>query len=133
GGRHRHEARAERRVALRPAASANVVGWHDEIVTSLGRRGVPYRRPRGESGRDRRFALLDYLVCPQQQRRRDREAECLRRLHVDDEFERRRLLHREIARLRALEDPFDENHYVLNHGRQAWTIGDEASRVRELS
>ena len=48
--------------------------------------------------------LLDHLIRPRQQRRRDGEAEGLRGLQVDDEVEFRRLLNRKIARLGALEN-----------------------------
>jgi hypothetical protein len=41
--------------------------------------------------------LLDHLIRPRQQRRRDREAEGLGGLEIDDEFERRGLLDREVG------------------------------------
>src|SRR3989442_9124886 len=52
-------------------------------------------------------ALLDHLIRPQQQRRRDREAERLGGLHVDDQLEFRRLLDGEIGGLGALQDLVD--------------------------
>src|SRR5262249_907753 len=45
---------------------------------------------------------FNYLICPQQQRWRDRQIERLGRLQVDDQLERRWLLDGEIRRLRAL-------------------------------
>jgi hypothetical protein len=48
--------------------------------------------------------LLDHVVGPQQQRVRDREAERLRRLQIDDELELGGLLDRLVGGLRALED-----------------------------
>src|SRR2546422_10998760 len=47
---------------------------------------------------------LIHLVCSQQHRLRNREAERLGGLHVDHELELRRLLDREVGWLRALED-----------------------------
>jgi hypothetical protein len=44
-----------------------------------------------EHGLARMANLLDHLVRPPEQRRRDRQAERLRGLEVDDEFEARRL------------------------------------------
>jgi hypothetical protein len=48
--------------------------------------------------------LLNDAICPQQQRRRDREAEPPRRFHVDQEFEALCLLDRQIGRLGAFQD-----------------------------
>src|SRR5881397_2132666 len=56
----------------------------------------------------RRTCLLwtrDHLIRPQQQRGRDREAEGLGGLEVDDQLELGRLLERQICRIRALQDP----------------------------
>src|SRR5215467_3451870 len=49
--------------------------------------------------------LLNDLVCPREQRLRDRKAKRLGGLEVDDELELRRLLHRQISRPGAFEDP----------------------------
>src|SRR5882724_5141305 len=57
--------------------------------------------PRGAADRHR---LLDHLIRPRQQRRRDRQAEGLGGLEVDDQLELRRLLDGQIARLGALEN-----------------------------
>ena len=51
--------------------------------------------------------LLNHPIRPLQHIRRDRQADLLRRLQVDDEFELRRLLHRQIGGLRAFEDLVD--------------------------
>jgi hypothetical protein len=51
--------------------------------------------------------LLDHLIGPRQQRRRDREAKGLGGLEVDDELESRGLLHRQISRPGAFENPVD--------------------------
>src|SRR5438876_3241671 len=47
---------------------------------------------------------LDHLIRPLQERRRDRQAEGLGGLEVDDELELRGLLDGEVARLGAFED-----------------------------
>src|SRR5262249_31919313 len=52
-------------------------------------------------------SLFNHFIRPEQQRRRDGEAERLGGLEVDDKFERGRLLHWEVARLGALEDLVD--------------------------
>ena len=49
-------------------------------------------------------ALLDDLVRSEQQRLRDREAERLRRLQVDDQLELGGLFDREVSGLGSLED-----------------------------
>ena len=54
-----------------------------------------------------RAKSLNYLIRPQQQRRRNRQAECLGGLEVDDEFEFRRLLDGQITRFGALQDFVD--------------------------
>ena len=48
--------------------------------------------------------LLDHFICPRQHRRRDRQAEGFGGLQIDHEFELRRLLHRQVGRLGALQD-----------------------------
>src|SRR5262247_979890 len=60
-------------------------------------------------------ALFNHLIRPQQQRRRDGEAEGFGGLEVDDEFELRRLLDRQITWLRAFEDFVDERRTVVKH------------------
>jgi hypothetical protein len=47
--------------------------------------------------------LLDYLVRPRQQRRRDRQAECLRGIEVDDQLELGRLFDGQVAGLAPFE------------------------------
>src|SRR6266849_1907212 len=50
---------------------------------------------------------LNDLIRPLQERRRDRQAEGLGGLEVDDKVELRRLFYGQVARLTALEDPID--------------------------
>ncbi len=52
-------------------------------------------------------ASLKHLISPQQQRRRDREAEGSRGLEVDDQFELGRLLDGEVGRLCAFQNLID--------------------------
>jgi hypothetical protein len=56
---------------------------------------------------DQRRASLHDLVSTRQIRRRDRQTERLRRLLVDNQLERRRLLDRQIGRLGTPEDLVD--------------------------
>jgi hypothetical protein len=58
-------------------------------------------------GRVGRARLLDHAVSPQQHRLRDGEAERLRRLEVDDQFELRGLLDGKVAGLGAFENLVD--------------------------
>src|SRR4029077_6450259 len=44
-------------------------------------------------------SLRDHLIRPLQERWRNRQAEGLRGLEIDDQFELRRLLHRQVTRL----------------------------------
>src|SRR2546425_1727964 len=50
------------------------------------------------------LSSLNQLVSPHHERLWDRQPQRLRRLEVDDQFVLRRLLDREVGRLRALED-----------------------------
>src|SRR5215510_8546975 len=85
------------------------------------------------AGRVGRARLLDDFVGSDKDGLRDAQPKCLRGLEVYCQLELCRLFYRKITRLRALEDLVDEGHYLLNHRQQAWSIGDEAPRVRELS
>src|SRR4029453_14322742 len=61
--------------------------------------------PGGVRGaRGARWLSSDYLIHPEQERRGDGKAERLGSLEVDDQLELPGLLHRQIGRLRALED-----------------------------
>ncbi len=51
------------------------------------------------------LALLDDLICPQQQRWGDREPQRLGGFEVDHQLELARVLDREVGGLGALEDP----------------------------
>jgi hypothetical protein len=77
-------------------------------------------------------ALLDDLIRPQQQRRRDGEAERLRGLEVDDEFELARLLDGQIARPGAFQDSIGEVCSADPESRNVHTVGHEPAIVRPL-
>src|SRR5713101_7599981 len=65
---------------------------------------------------------LDDLIRPQQQRRRDREAEGLRGLEVDHQLELRRRLDREIARAGTLRGLEIDHELVPQHERLVASI-----------
>src|SRR5215467_6250545 len=75
------------------------------IIGTSGRRGSGPQRGHGRpptppSARaGPRCRSLDHLICPRQERLRDRQAERLSGLEVDDQLELRRLLDEEIPRL----------------------------------
>jgi hypothetical protein len=53
---------------------------------------------------------FDYVICPLEERRRDRQAEGMGGLEVDDEIELLRLLDGQVAGPRTLEDLVDVRH-----------------------
>src|SRR5712691_2829047 len=73
----------------------------------------------------RRPLSIDDLICPQQQRLRERQPERPGGFHVDDQLELRRLLHGEVGRLGALEDFVDIDCRAAELVCQAWTVGHE--------
>ena len=74
-----------------PAILRNLIGLLATRLTR-GRRqccqsaGEPASPPGGEGGQEPNARSFDDVIRPQQQQRRDREAERLRRLEVDDQF-----------------------------------------------
>src|SRR6185369_2298985 len=91
--------RASRLQRTRPALVAPATAPRQRAA----RRGSPPPCQRGTRG----GRSLNQLICPPQQRRRDRQAERLGGLEVDDQLELRRLLYGEIGGFRALEDLVD--------------------------
>src|SRR5262245_19897122 len=75
---------------------------------------------------------LDDLVGTQQQRLRDREAECLGRLEIDDQLELRGLLDWKICGLGAFEDLVDVDGDLTEQRRDAAAIEHEPSLEHEL-
>src|SRR5262245_65395173 len=63
--------------------------------------------------------LLDHLIRPRQERRRDREPERLRGLEVDDEFELRRLFDRQECGTCPPENLVHEDRAT---GKEVWKV-----------
>jgi hypothetical protein len=89
-------------------AAAPVLGEEGVQVGQQAHRRERTARRRRRREAARRLArarpLLNDLVRPRQHGRRDREAERLGGLHIDDQLERGRLLDGQVARLGAFED-----------------------------
>src|SRR5258708_32828605 len=75
---------------------------------------------------------INDLIRLSQQRLRDREAEGFGGLEVDDQLELRRLLDREIPRLRALEDLVDEESRAPEEIRVVRAVTDESTSLDPL-
>src|SRR5260221_6775415 len=74
-----------------------------------------------------RGRLLDHLIGAGEDGGRHREAERLRGLEVDNEFELGRLHDRQVSRLGALEDPSGVNAGLAQDSRKARCIADQAA------
>src|SRR5207248_11004618 len=86
------------------------VGLRAANVSNAAWRSLRQRRSTGADGPQaavRATPLLNHFVSAQQHGLRNREAERLGSLHVDDELELGRLFDRQIGRLRAFEDLVD--------------------------
>ena len=100
-----------RRTILRPAASLRFM----IVPGSLAANDAQYHVRIGETVT---WRLLDDLVCPQEQRRRDRQAQRLGGLEVDHQLELRRLLDGQVTGPGALED-------LVHVGRQRESLRGE--------
>src|SRR5215467_12648239 len=87
-----------------------------------------------EQGHDtaRADTLLDDFVRPREHRRRDREAEGLGGLQVDDELELGRLFDREVTGLGTFEDPVDLSGEAGNVLQGRGSVGEQPTRLGEL-
>src|SRR5216684_3878815 len=74
-------------------------------------------------------ASFDHLVGAHKNRFRDGDPEILRDLEVDDQFESRGTLDREVSGFGAVQDAANVNAATPKHIRKVRTIGDEAARV----
>src|SRR4051812_35885464 len=70
---------------------------------------------------------LDYLVGADEQRLRHGQTERLGRFQVDDQLEFSRMLHRQISRFRAVEDPSGVNAGLAAVGSEARSIADKST------
>src|SRR5712691_13549178 len=121
----------ERRLShqfLRAHYSQKLFSVGGSIAVNADKKLHPNKRKR--PGRDctgarGQHALLDHLVRLQQERGRDREAEGLRGLEVDDQLELRRLLDGKIGGLSALEDLVHIGRGTSIQVREIGAIGHE--------
>src|SRR5713101_7270832 len=102
-----------------PAAPRRRAAW----------RGAPHPCQPGTSA----APSLDDLIRPPQQRWRDRQAEGLGGLEVDDQLELRRLLDGQVGGLGALEDLVDVGRGPPKHISKVRSIGHEAPGIDKLS
>src|SRR4030095_716482 len=103
-------------------------------LLAAARRGAAWRLPRGAAHRGRCVGpSFDHLVRPLEQRRRDRQAERLRGLEVDYQLELRRLLNRQIRRLRAFEDLVHVCRGPSEQIAEVWRIGHEAATTDKFT
>src|SRR6266851_2810252 len=90
------------------------------------------------NGRTRRLAglariLLDHLIRPLEERRRDREAKGLGGLQVDDQRELGGLFYGEIAGFRALEDLVDVGGGAPEYVDTVRPVGHKATRLHVVA
>ena len=77
--------------------------------------------------------LLNHLVGGGEQCRRNREAECLRRVQIYDEIELCRLLDRNVGRLRPAQNLIDVISGAPKKIRVVWSKGNQTSRFYVIS
>src|SRR4051812_24474689 len=76
---------------------------------------------------------FNHLIRPSEQREREGEAKRLGGVHVDHQFDPRRLLHRQVGRLLALEDATGvDTEYPIDLG-EAGVIAHQAASLGKLA
>ena len=74
-------------------------------------------------------SLSDYPVRPRQYGRRNRQADLLCRLQVDDELELRRLLYGKLGRLGAFENFVDVRGGASKQLDESWCVGRQSAGI----
>ena len=82
---------------------------------------------------DVRFRSFNDLIRPQQQRRRDSEAERLGGLEVDHQLELRGLLDRKVGGLGAFQDLVDVYRCATNLIVKVDPVGDKSAAFRKMA
>src|SRR5215470_3213535 len=122
--------------SLRQARGSRWIRWR---ISGLTWSGAPATRRTwaggGWAGLERLdgIPLLDHLISAGQERRRNGQAERLGSLEVDHQLEFPRLLHRQVARLSALQNSVDIDGGTPPYMRAIWTIAQQASPLHPES
>src|SRR2546422_5937751 len=101
-------------------------------LAAAPRRRAAERGGRGYQRRRRAGPLLNDLIRPREHRRRDGEAQRLRRLQIDHQLELRRLLNGEVARSATLQDLVDVDGGATGLLGKIGRVGYESPRFRVL-
>src|SRR5712692_10125771 len=115
---------------------ARSAAWAPRLRTAAGESSrTPPRAPAPRPGLHRgagQHALLDHLICPYQDRLRDRQPERPRSLEVDDQLERGGLLDGQVRGLGAFEDLVHISGRAAERIDIIRPIGQEATGVDKL-
>src|SRR6266702_4795932 len=123
----------------RPTAlSWRIPGYaHAGVRRSWGKCAIAFPSPTASASKGpagltlEPFSWLDHLVRPRQHRLRDRQAESLGGLEVDDQLVLDRRLHRKVGWLRTLEDEIDIASRAPKIIGQVNSVGQEAAEFSE--
>jgi hypothetical protein len=100
-GRSLGGASPRRHAQSRPTSRAITESIEGSVIRGHGAPGEPDSRTQ-ELAALVEHGLLDHMVRPPEQRLWNRQADCPRRLEIDDQLKPRRLLDREVAEMAAL-------------------------------